>query len=65
MLEYDVLQVTAHELGHACLHRQELQQAPIKEYEIFDVRTPLEADANEFAAVIRIDTDRMLRLLRM
>lgn len=64
MLEYDVLQVIAHELGHACLHRQELQQAPIKEYEIFDVRTPLEADANEFAAVIRIDTDRMLRLLR-
>jgi len=63
MLAYDRLQVIAHELGHACRHRKELQLAPIREYEIFDVRTPLEADANEFAAVIRIDKDQMLRLL--
>jgi len=62
MLEYDRLQVIAHELGHACRHRKQLQLAPIKEYEIFDVRTPLEADANEFAAVVRIDKVQMLQL---
>jgi len=64
MMYYDMLQVAAHELGHACRHRKVLQLAPIKEYQIYDVRTPLEADANEFAAVIRIDTQQMLRLLR-
>ena len=38
--------------------------APIKEYEIFNVRTPLEADANEFAASILIDKDQLLQMLR-
>ena len=64
LLAYDRRQVIAHELAHACRHRKELQMAPIKEYEIFNVRTPLEADANEFAASILIDKDQLLQMLR-
>ena len=60
MVEYDVLQVGAHELGHAICHRKELKKAPIMEYEIFDVRTTMEVEANTFAAGIRIDTREML-----
>ena len=59
----DVLQVAAHELGHSCLHRDQLRLAPIKEYEIFNVRTTLEAEANKFAAGILIDREEMLDLL--
>lgn len=59
----DMMQVAAHELGHACLHRQQLRTAPIKEYEIFDVRTAMEMEANKFAAGILIDKDEMLELL--
>jgi len=61
-MEDDILQVGAHELGHAVLHRDELRRAPIKEYEIFNVRSRLEMDANKFAAGIRIDADRMIEL---
>ena len=58
----DILQVCAHELGHAILHRRQLKSAPIREYEIFNVRSTLEEEANEFAAGIRIDTEEMLDL---
>ena len=60
MMEDDILQVGAHELGHAVKHRKQLRQAPIMEYEIFNVRTPLEATANQFAAGIRIDTAELV-----
>ena len=59
----DMAQVAAHELGHACLHRKELKTAPIREYQIFDVHTTMEAEANEFAAGIRIDKEELLSLL--
>ena len=59
----DIRQVAAHELGHSCMHRHELKIAPIKEYEIFNVRTPMEAEANIFAAGILIDRKQMLELL--
>ena len=62
MMEDDILQVGAHELGHAVKHRRELRRSPIKEYEIFNVRVPMEAEANTFAAGIRIDTEEMLDL---
>ena len=55
----DIMQVMAHELGHALLDRKTLRVLPIFEYEIFNVRTPMEVRANEFAARIRIDTDLM------
>ncbi len=61
-MEDDIMQVTAHELGHAVLHRNELKLAPIKEYEIFNVRSRLEEEANKFAAGIRIDTEHMREL---
>ena len=59
----DTRQVGGHELGHACKHRTELKIAPIKEFEIFNVRTPMEAEANTFAAGILIDKRKMLELL--
>ena len=59
----DIRQVGGHELGHCCEHRDELKIAPIKEYEIFNVRTPMEAEANLFAAGILIDKGEMLELL--
>ncbi len=59
----DIRQVGAHELGHSCCHRHELKIAPIKEYEIFNVRTPMEAEANIFAAGILINRKEMLELL--
>ena len=59
----DIRQVGGHELGHSCYHREELKIAPIKEYEIFNVRTPREAEANKFAAGILIDRKQMLELL--
>lgn len=62
MMDDDIFQVGAHELGHAVMHRRELKRAPIKEYEIFNVRAPMEAEANSFAAGIRINTAEMLEL---
>lgn len=62
-VEDDIMQVCAHELGHALMHRKEMKLAPIKEYEIFNVRTQMEVEANSFAAGIRIDTAEMLDLL--
>lgn len=59
----DILQVEAHELGHSCCHREQLRIAPIKEFEIFNVRTVLEVEANKFAAGILIDKEEMLDLL--
>ena len=64
-LRDDVLQVLAHELGHAVLHRAQLRAAPIREYQIFDVRTAMEAEANEFAAGVRIDREELLDLLNV
>ena len=61
--EDDIRQVCAHELGHCCKHRTELKIAPIKEYEIFNVRTPREAEANTYAAGILIDKREMLEFL--
>lgn len=59
----DITQVTAHELGHACLHRRELRQAPIMERQLFDLHARMEIEANHFAAQILIPTDEMLALL--
>lgn len=59
----DILQIGAHELGHACLHRGNLKDGAIWEYEIFDVRTVMEVEANKFAAAIRIDREELLEYL--
>ena len=62
MIEDDILQVGAHELRHAVLHRAELRTGIIREYEIFNVRNRMEAEANKFAAGIRIDAEHMIEL---
>ena len=62
--EDDKRQVLAHELGHSCLHREQLRNAPIRELAVFDVNSIMEAEANRFAALILIDTDEMNELLQ-
>ena len=50
--------VCAHELGHAMLHRKlcrQMKNQTIYEYEIFDIRSSTEYEANIFAADLLID----------
>jgi Zn-dependent peptidase ImmA (M78 family) len=50
--------VCAHELGHAMLHRKlcrKMKNQTIQEYEIFDIRSTTEYEANIFAAELLID----------
>lgn len=54
--------VCAHELGHAMLHRQlcrKMKNQTIHEYEIFDIRTTTEYEANIFAAELLIDEEEL------
>lgn len=54
--------VCAHELGHALLHRQlcrEMKNQTIQEYEIFDIRSTAEYEANIFAAELLIDEEEL------
>lgn len=54
--------VCAHELGHAMLHRKLCRQRKnqtIYEYEIFDIRSSTEYEANIFAANLLIDEREM------
>ena len=56
--------VCAHELGHAVLHKQIAARGALCEYDLFNMATDIEYEANEFASEILIDTDEMLELLR-
>lgn len=50
--------VCAHELGHAMLHQKfcrKMKSQTIQEYEIFDIRSTTEYEANIFAAELLID----------
>ena len=54
--------VCAHELGHALLHRQlcrNMKNQTIQEYEIFDIRSTTEYEANIFAAELLIDEEEL------
>ena len=54
--------VCAHELGHAMLHRplcRKMKNQTIQEYEIFDIRTTAEYEANIFAAELLIDEEEL------
>ena len=55
----------AHELGHILLHREILSgQKPLLDYELFDIRSSAEYEANAFAAALLIDDAELNELLR-
>ena len=54
----------AHELGHLFLHRDVLTSREfLLEYELFDIRSDTELEANVFAARLLIDEEELLELL--
>ena len=56
--------VCAHELGHALLHPQYGENEFLAEFEIFDLRSSTEYDANVFAACLLIDREEMMENFR-
>ncbi len=51
--------VLAHELGHDVYHRDEVKEG-IAEYELFDIRTDMEIEANIFAAHLLLDENKLI-----
>lgn len=57
--------VCAHELGHALLHRQlGLGKDGLLEFEIFDIKTQCEYDANVFASTLLLDDEEILEAVQ-
>jgi len=56
--------VCAHELAHAVLHKQQAAQGALCEFDLFNMATDMEYEANEFAAEILIDTRELRDLLK-
>ena len=56
--------VCGHEIGHDSLHRDRAKSGCMQEFELFDMRTSLEYEANAFAAHLLIDDEELLELLR-
>ena len=54
-----------HEDGHAVLHPELVKNGNLAEFEVFDMREPIEYEANIFAAHLLIDEDELLHHLRM
>jgi Zn-dependent peptidase ImmA (M78 family) len=52
--------VCAHELGHDTFHKSEAEKAFIQEFELYDMNTRREYEANVFAASLLISDARML-----
>lgn len=55
--------VCAHELGHALLHKKIAQKGVLCEYDLFNMATDIEYEANVFAAELLIDPQEMSELL--
>ncbi len=53
----------SHELGHGILHKELATMKGFQELELFDSVTPIEYEANLFAAELLIDDDKLLQLL--
>lgn len=51
--------VLAHELGHDYYHRDQIKDG-VAEYELFDIRTDMEIEANIFAAHLLLDENRLI-----
>jgi len=54
--------VFAHELGHDILHRSQLSSNSFHEFELFDVNSLLETEANLFACHLLIDEEELQTL---
>ncbi|GHU93052.1 hypothetical protein FACS1894208_01730 [Clostridia bacterium] len=55
--------LVAHELGHAVLHREIALLQGFQEFELFDMVSTAEYEANLFAAELLIEDDELLELL--
>ncbi|MGO1369743.1 ImmA/IrrE family metallo-endopeptidase [Senegalia sp. (in: firmicutes)] len=63
MQEYMIRMVLAHELGHDALHRHLTKNSPFKEYQIFDITSEPEYEANIFAAHLLLDENKIVELI--
>ena len=55
--------VCAHELGHDQLHRRFAGEQALQEFELYDMSTRREYEANIFAAGLLLDTDELLEMI--
>ena len=62
MEEYMMRMVLAHELGHVAFHRHLTKNSPFKEYQIFDITSQAEYEANIFAAHLLLDENQIVEL---
>ena len=51
--------VLAHELGHDFYHRNQIKHGAA-EYQLFDIKTDMEIEANIFAAHLLLDEDKLI-----
>ncbi len=58
------LLVGAHELGHALLHSDIAKDQHLREFEVFNMNTKVEYQANVFAAHLLFDEDEIDELFR-
>lgn len=54
--------VFAHELAHDVLHREEAKNTHMYEFELFNIETKLETEANLFAAHLLLDANEIKEL---
>lgn len=64
MEEYMMRMVISHELGHDTLHRHLTKNNPFYEYELFDITSQAEYEANIFASHLLIDDDQVIELIK-
>lgn len=55
--------VCAHELGHALLHRSEAEKSMICEFDLYNMMTDIEYEANVFASELLIDESDLTDVL--
>ncbi len=60
----DRMLTCAHELGHFFLHSDIAKENCLKEFEIFNMKSKVEYEANIFAAHLLIDDDELIGLLK-
>lgn len=61
--EHEAATVLAHELGHSRMHLDLAQKGALCEYDLFNLKTSVEYEANVFAAHLLIDPDEMQECL--